>query len=96
MGDMNRRGKEGEQKQKSKRGDSTALESDLQHLTIDIDSCDDEDTAVCPLCGLVYPDTSRLWIGCDACDAWFDRKCTNVDEDYIPDVHYYPKYCVYV
>ena len=96
MGDMNRRGKEGEQKQKSKRGVSTALESDLQHLTIDSDSGDDEDTAVCPLCGLVYPDTSRLWIGCDACDAWFDLKCTDVDDNCIPDVHYYPKCCVYV
>lgn len=82
---MNRKGKEGEQKQKSKRGDSTAH---LQHLTIDSDSGDDEDTTVCPLCGLVYPDTSGLWIGCDACYAWLDLKCT---EDCIPDVYYCPK-----
>ena len=84
MGDMNRRGKKGEQKQKSRRGDSTALESDVQHLTIGSDSGDDEDTVVCPLCGLVYPDTSGLWIGCDAGDTRFDLKCTNVDEDCIP------------
>ena len=88
---MNRRGQKDEQKRKSKRGDSTALKSDLQHLTIDSVSRDDEDTAACPLCGLVYPDTSGLWI---SCDAWFDRKCTGVDEDCIPDVYYCPKCCV--
>ena len=63
--------------QKSNRGDSTAVESDLQ-LNIYSDSGDNEDTAVGPLCGLVHPDTSGFLIGCDACDAWFDLKCTNI------------------
>ena len=45
---MDRRGKRGEQKQKSRRGNSTALECDLQH-----DSSDKEDTAVCPSCGIL-------------------------------------------
>ena len=38
MGDVEMRGKEGEQKQKSKRKKLTELERDLQHLTIDSDS----------------------------------------------------------
>ena len=93
MGDMKMRGKEGKQNRKSKREKLTALDKDLQHLNIDShsDSSSDEDTAVCPLCGLVYPDTSGLWIGCDACDAWFDIKCTDVDENCIPDVYYCQK-----
>ena len=89
--DMKRRGKEGNQKEKSKREKLTALERDLQRLTIDSDSSSDQDTAVCPSCGLIYPDTSGLWIVCDACDAWFDLKCTDVDENCIPDVYYCPK-----
>ena len=89
--DMKRRGKEDNQKEKSKREKLTALERDLQRLTIDSDSSSDQDTAVCPSCGLIYPDTSGLWIGCDVCDAWFDLKCTDVDENCIPDVYYCPK-----
>ena len=34
---MKRRGKEGKQKEKSKREKSTALERDFQHLTIESD-----------------------------------------------------------
>ena len=60
LGDMNRREKEGKQKQRAKKQDSTALESDLKHLTIDRDSGNDEDTGVCPLCGLVCPDIRGL------------------------------------
>ena len=60
MGDVEMRGKEGEQKQKSKRKKLTELERDLQHLTIDSDSGGDEDTAMCPSCGLVYPDMRGL------------------------------------
>ena len=78
MGDINRREKAGEQKQKSKGGDLTALERDMEQVVFDSDLGDNEDTAICPLCVLVYCDMSGVWIGCNSCDAWFDLKCTDV------------------
>ena len=73
-----------------------SLEDVLQNLTIDSDhdnSYLDEDRAVCPTSGLIYPDDGGFWIGCDGCNNWFDLKCTDVQsEEHIPD-EYYCKKC---
>ena len=83
-------GKKGKMRRDTvRKKDTTTLDTDLEHLNLG--SSDEEDTAVCPLCGLVYPDTSGLWIGCDRCDSWFDIKCTDVDEKCIPDVYFCPQ-----
>ena len=38
-------------------------------------SDEDEDRAVC---GIIYPDDSGFWIGCDGCNDCFDFKSTNI------------------
>ena len=84
------KGKKGKMRRDTvRKKDTTTLDTDLEHLNLG--SSNEEDTAVCPLCGLVYPDTSGLWIGCDRCDSWFDIKCTDVDEKCIPDVYFCPQ-----
>jgi len=56
------------------------LEEILQDMTIDSDhensqSDEDEDRAICPKCGLIYPDDG-FWICFDGCNDWFDIRCT--------------------
>ena len=29
---------------------------------------DDEDSAICPMCGVVYQDEGDVWVCCDTCD----------------------------
>ena len=50
---------------------------------------DDEDSAICPMCGFVYPDEGDVWVCCDSCEAWYDLKCTGYTrEEQIPDLYY--------
>ena len=73
------------------------LEELVQNLTIDSDnenshSDEEEERAICPLCGLVYPDDGGFWICCDGCDDWFDLKCTDIkSKRHIPDVYFCEK-----
>lgn len=39
---------------------------------------DNTDT-VCPLCKTVYAERGD-WIACDICDAWYDRRCLQLDD----------------
>ncbi len=51
---------------------------------------DDEDVQ-CPKCGMLYDedDTSELWICCDACNCWYDFKCSNIKSiQRIPKFYY--------
>ena len=85
-----------ERKQRPKRGNvgdtnGRKVEDALQDLTIHSDSLEDEneDSAICPICSLVYPDDVGFWIACDGCNDWFDLKCTDVeDEEHVPDTYY--------
>jgi len=55
-------------------------------------SDEDEDRAVCPKCGLIYPDDSGFWICCDGCNDWFDIKRTNIkSKKYVPEEYYCEK-----
>lgn len=36
-----------------------------------------EDT-ICPKCGLVYSDSTDLWVCCDGCNQWFEFKCSSL------------------
>ena len=46
------------------------------------------DEAVCPKCGLIYPDDG----GCDGCNQWFNMKCTTIkSKKHVPDVYYCEK-----
>ena len=50
---------------------------------------DDEDSAICPMCGFVYPDEGDVWVCCDSCEVWYDLKCTGYTrEEQIPDLYY--------
>ena len=50
---------------------------------------DDEDRAICPMCGLIYRDDGGFWVCCDGCDVWFDLKCTDIkSEKLIPEEYY--------
>ena len=70
-----------------------SVEDVLQGLTIDSsNSGDEEDRAVCPLCGLIYPDDGGFWVGCDGCDDWYDLKYTGIkSKRHVPDVYYCQK-----
>ena len=50
---------------------------------------DDEDSAICPKCGFVYPNKGDVWVCCDSCEAWYDLKCTGyARQEDIPDLYY--------
>ena len=40
----------------------------------------EEDMTQCPTRGLLYDDddSGNLWVSCDKCLAWFDFKCTDI------------------
>ena len=69
----------------------------LQDLTDESDhenshSDEDEDRALCLICGLIYPDDGGFWIGCNGCNDWFDLKSTDVkSKQHVSDVYYCEK-----
>lgn len=71
-------------KQKQRRGkrNETAVDSDCVETVFSKMSLeDDDDSAVCPKCGLAYMDDDNengLWVCCDICNQWFDLPCTNI------------------
>lgn len=73
--------KEKEKKDKAKRGRKKGgkKQADIDDAIADLKIFSEEDdNAVCPKCGKVYPDDGGLWVCCDKCDNWFDFECTNI------------------
>ena len=78
--------KEKEQKKKGKQIDKP-LTSVMNSLTLDEEKSE-EDEAVCPSCGISTTSVADLWIQCDACDEWYDFKCTSLkSKRKIPDIY---------
>lgn len=48
----------------------------------------EEDSAACPICGLMYVDDDGVWICCDRCDQWFDIHCTDISSETSPEKYF--------
>ena len=42
----------------------------------------------CPVCNVLFDDSSSIWMCCDKCNLWYNLECTNMPEDSIPDSFY--------
>ena len=49
------------------------------------------DQTVCPKCGSIYEESDDLWVCCDGCDAWYDKKCTSIRGKRLPKRFYCDK-----
>ena len=67
------------------------LEDIISNLDInETEESGDESEAECPGCGLVYGSTedNEKWVQCDVCGAWWDLKCTCVDEENVEETRF--------
>ena len=39
---------------------------------------EDDNDAICPICGASFAETGGLWICCETCLQWYDFKCTKL------------------
>lgn len=53
---------------------------------------DDTDT-VCPLCKTFYAE-GEDWIACNLCEAWYDRRCLQLDDSQWEDLEGNDWYCL--
>ena len=50
---------------------------------------DDEDSAIFPKCGFVYPNEGDVWVCCNSCEAKYDLKYNGyAREEDIPNLYY--------
>ena len=62
----------------------------IENLLEELEISTSVDDAICPVCGTMYSGdvNNDVWICCDGCDMWFDLKCSNIQNEKIPDKYF--------